>query len=63
MPEQLEACVEPLTWRLRVEDSELPGSGFWTATARVPEEEAEPVAVSWEEETKVVVMAELERRT
>jgi hypothetical protein len=46
MPEQLEVCVEPLTWRLRGEDSELPGSGFSTTTAKVPEEEAEPAAVS-----------------
>ena len=63
MPEQLEVCGEPLTWKLTAEDSELPGSGFCTTTENVPEEEAVPVAVSCVEETKVVEMGELERRT
>jgi hypothetical protein len=48
---------------LTAEDSELPGSGFWTTTENVPEEEAVPVAVSCVEETKVVEIGELERRT
>jgi hypothetical protein len=63
MPEQLEVCGEPLTWKLMAEDSELPGSGFCTTMENVPEEEAVPVAVSCVEETKVVESAELERRT
>jgi hypothetical protein len=41
----------------------LPGSGFCTATVYVPEDVALPVAVSWEEETKVVGSAEPLRRT
>jgi hypothetical protein len=63
MPEQLEVCGEPLTWKLTTEDSELPGSGFCTTTENVPEDEAVPVAVSCVEETTVVEMGELERRT
>jgi hypothetical protein len=45
------------------EDSELPGSGFCTVTVKVPAEEAVPLAVSCEEETKVVIIGKLERRT
>ena len=41
----------------------LPGSGFFTATGKVPAVAALPVAVSCVEETKVVVSGELLRRT
>src|SRR5215471_275857 len=63
MLEQPEVCGEPLTWKLTAVDSELPGSGFSTTTENAPEEEAVPVAVSCVEETNVVEMGALERRT
>lgn len=63
MLEQPEVCGEPLTWKLTAVDSELPGSGFCTTTENAPEEEAVPVAVSCVEETNVVEMGALERRT
>jgi hypothetical protein len=63
IPEQLEVCGEPFTWKLTAVDSELPGSGFCTTTENAPEEEAVPVAVSCVEETNVVEMGALERRT
>ena len=61
--EQLEVCVDPFTWKLRAEDVEPPGSGFSTATVKVPAEAAFPVAVSCVEETKVVVSVLPERST
>jgi len=41
----------------------LPGSGFWTATRKVPAVAALPVAVSCVEETNVVASGALLRRT
>jgi hypothetical protein len=52
-----------LTWKFRAAEVLLPGSEFCTATVNVPEEVAFPVAVSWEEETKVVESAEPLRST
>ena len=62
-PEQPEVCGEPFTRKFREEDSELPGSGFCTITEKLPAEGAVPVAVSCVEETKVVVIGELESST
>ena len=42
---------------------ELPGSGFCTVTAKFPDEEALPVAVSFVAERKLVVIALLPTRT
>ncbi len=41
----------------------LPGSGLTTVMPTIPAEESEPVAVSWVEETKVVVSGVEPRRT
>ena len=60
---QLEVCVEPLTWKFNAAEVLLPGSGFRTATVKVPEDVALPVALSWEGETKAVGSAEPLRRT
>jgi len=50
--EQLEeVCVEPLTWKFTEEELLPPGLGFCTAMAKVPAEEAVPVAVSCVAET------------
>lgn len=54
MPLQLEACVEPVTWRLMPDEELLPGDGLVTVMAYVPAEATAPVAASCVEETKVV---------
>ncbi len=46
-----------------MEEALLPGSGFSTATGKVPAVEAVPVAVSCVELTNVVASGELLRRT
>jgi len=51
---QLEACVEPVTCKLTLEEELLPGEGLMTLMAYVPAEEAAPVAVSCVAETNVV---------
>lgn len=51
---QLEACVEPVTCRLTLDDELLPGDGLLTLMPYVPADETEPVAMSCVAETNVV---------
>ena len=54
MPLQALACVVEVTWRLMLLEVLWPGLGLLTVTAKMPGEEALPVAVSCVELTKVV---------
>lgn len=60
---QFEACGEPVTCRLTLEDELLPGFGLVTLIANVPGEFAVPVALSCVAETKVVWMGAAPNRT
>src|ERR1700730_13799097 len=60
---QLEACVEPVTCKLTLEEALLPGSGLLTLIEYVPAELTTPVAVSWLAETNVVWSGVVPRRT
>src|ERR1700682_2743956 len=60
---QLEAWGEPVTCKLTDEDALLPGLGLLTLTPYVPEEFAEPVAVSCVAEPNVVCSGVVPRRT
>ena len=52
--EQLDVCVEPLTWKFCAEEALAPGLGFSTVMEKVPAVVALPEAASCVEETKVV---------